>query len=118
MVFKAAALWVIGLVTFVPYGVYYLLFEATRDQYALLITSILFWVFGYWGVVGPLIAIFKVRAVFRAIEGAQSKAELVKVLQTPDAREAAIELIASDNHIPRFLAARVYKRLVSRLGTP
>jgi hypothetical protein len=37
---------VIGLATLVPYGVYYLFFEASRDQYAF--TAVLFWIFGYW----------------------------------------------------------------------
>jgi len=109
-------LWVVGLLTLVPYGTYYLLFEASRDQYAFLITSILFWIFGYWGVVGPLLAAVKVRKVFRAIELAGSKEELVEALRSPDAKDAAIDLIASENHIPRFLAARVYKLLACRLS--
>lgn len=116
MLRKAAALWVLGLLTIVPYGTYYLFFEAPRDQYALLITFLLFWVFGYWGLVGPLLTAFKLRAVFRTIERARSKDDLLRLLQGPDAREAAIELIASENHIPRFLAARVYGLLMSRLG--
>lgn len=112
----ATLLWAAGLLTFVPYGTYYLLFEASRDEYALLITFMLFWVFGYWSLVGPLLAALKVRAVFRAIERARSKSDLLKALQSPETREVAIELIASENHIPRFLAARVYGLLASRLA--
>ena len=55
MFLGATLLWVAGLVTIVPYGTYYLLFHAERDQYALLITLVLFWIFGYWGVVGPVL---------------------------------------------------------------
>lgn len=116
MLVKAMVLWVVGLLTLVPYGTYYLLFEASRDQYAFLITGVLFWIFGYWGVVGPLIAAVKVRKVFRAIESARSKDELVEALRSPDAQDAAIDLIASENRIPRFLAARVYKLLAGRLS--
>jgi len=116
MLAKAMVLWVVGLLTLVPYGTYYLLFEASRDQYAFLITSILLWIFGYWGVVGPLLAAVKVRKVIRAIELAGSKEELVEALRSPDAKDAAIDLIASENHIPRFLAARVYKLLAGRLS--
>ena len=112
---RAIVLWVVGLVTFVPYGIYHLLFAASRDQYALLITSILFWIFGYWGVAGPLLMLLKVRAVFRAIESAGSKEELVRVLHSPDAKDVAIDFIAKENHIPRFVAARVYRALTSRL---
>ena len=115
MLAKAVVLWVVGLVTFVPYGTYYLFFEAPRDQYALLITSILFWIFGYWGVAGPLLMTLKVRSVFRAIEAAGSNAELARVLQSADAKDVAIDFIARGNHIPRFVAARVYKLLMTRL---
>ena len=112
---RAILLWVIGLVTLVPYGIYYLLFAASRDQYALLITSILFWIFGYWGVAGPLLMALKVRSVFRAIESAGSKDELERALQSPDTKDIAIDLIARENHIPRFVAARVYRVLTSKL---
>jgi hypothetical protein len=116
MLVKATALWVVGLFTLVPYGTYHLFFEASRDQYALLITLILFWIFGYWGVAGPLLMTLKVRSVFRAIELAHSKDELIKVLNGPDARHVAVDLIATENHIPRFLASRVYDLLIARLS--
>lgn len=116
MLKKALALWVIGLLTVVPYGTWYLLFEAPREQYALLITLVLFWVFGYWGLVGPLLTAVKVRAVFRAIERAKSRDELVATLRSPEARAAAIDLIAAENHIPRFIATRAYELLADRLS--
>ena len=116
MIARALVLWIIGLATVVPYGTYYLFFHATRDQYAALITLVLFWIFGYWGVVGPLLAALKVRAVFRAIELATSKEDLMVALQSPDTRDVAIDLIASENRIPRFLASKVYQMLVSRLS--
>ena len=50
MTATAVIVWIAGLVTFVPYAVYYLLFQAPRDQYAFLIASILFWIFGDSGV--------------------------------------------------------------------
>lgn len=115
MLAKAILLWIVGLLTFVPYGTYYLFYAAPRDQYALLITSILFWIFGYWGVAGPLLMTLKIRSVFRAIESAGSKGELERTLQSPDAKAVAIDLIATENHIPRFLAARVYQLLIRRM---
>lgn len=116
MLIRAVALWATGLVTLVPYATHYLLLYADRSEYALLITLILFWVFGYWSLAGPLIAVLQVRRVFRALEQAKSKQELMTLLQGPDARDVAIEFIASKNHIPRFLAARVYRLLVGRLA--
>lgn len=114
---KAVVLWVAGLVTLVPYGTYYLFAEASRDQYALVATGVLFWIFGYWGVVGPLLAALETRAVVRAIENARSRDDLVGALRSAETREAAIDLIASDNGLPRFLAARVYGLLVRTIAT-
>jgi hypothetical protein len=113
---KALILWIAGLLTMVPYGAYYLFFEASKDQYALIITLILFWIFGYWGVMGPLLMTIKIRSVFRAIESAPSKDRLVKTLKNPEARDVVVDFIATENHIPRFLANRVYDLLVERLS--
>ncbi len=117
MFVAAVILWIVGLATLVPYGTYYLLYEAPREHYALLITSILFWIFGYWGAVGPIVMMLKVRSVFRAIRAARSQGELATALQSPDARDVAIDFIATENRIPRFVAARVYKLLIAALYT-
>lgn len=116
MLRKAILIWVLGLVTIVPYGTYYLFMHATRDQYAMLITLVLFWPFGYWGVVGPVLGALKIRAVMRAIESAGSPEQLRQTLRSAQTREVAIDLIASENHIPRLLAARVFNLLVRRLA--
>jgi hypothetical protein len=116
MLRKAVALWVVGLLTAVPYATWYLLFEAPREQYALLIVLILFWVLGYWSVVGPLLALVKVRRVFHAVRAARSRDELLKTLHSADARAAAIDFIATENHIPRFLAERVYDMLLTHFN--
>jgi hypothetical protein len=113
---KAALIWVLGLLTAVPYGTYYLLFHAEREQYALLITFVLFWIFGYWGVVGPLLGALAARRVFRAIEQASSGDELRRALQSDETRDVAIDLIASEYGIPRFLAARIHRWLLRRLS--
>lgn len=118
MLAKAIAVWIAGLLTIVPYGTYYLFFEAQRDEYAFLIALVLFWIFGFWGVAGPVLAAIKVRRVFQAIERARSKDDLLAQLRRPEARDVAIDLIASENHIPRFLAVRVLNLLVARLAGP
>ena len=116
MLRKATALWVVGLLTVVPYATWHLFFRAPREQYALLITFVLFWVFGYWGLVGPIMSIAKVRSVFRAIEQTRSREELVAVLRSGDARNVAIDHIASEYGIPRFLASRVLKLVTERIA--
>jgi len=117
MILKAAIVWIAGLMTAVPYATYYLLYDAQRDQYAVLITFVLFWIFGYWGVVGPLIAAIRVHRVMRGIERAMSNGDVLKALHSDETREVAIDLMASEHHIPRFLAARVYGVLMRRLSS-
>lgn len=109
-------LWIFGLVTIVPAGLYHLLFTAGRDEYAFLITIVLFWIFGFWGVVGPLLSAYKVRQVFRAIELAADGDELKRILQSGDAEEVAIDVIAAENRIPRFLARKVFRYALRRFA--
>lgn len=113
---KAIAIWIAGLVTIVPYGTYYLLFHATRDQYAALITLVLFWIFGYWGVAGPLLGVIRVRRLMRTLEAAQSRGELEAALRSEEARQTAIDFIATENRIPRFVARRLFDLVVRRLS--
>lgn len=112
MVIRIVLLWVLGLVTIVPTGIYYLFYYARRDEYAFLITIVLFWVFGFWGVVSPILVILKTRHVLRALEMAQSGEEFKKVLLSQDSQDVAIRLIASENRIPKFLARKIYNRVV------
>jgi hypothetical protein len=111
----AVAVWVIGLFTAVPWATYHLLFEAPRSQYAGLIVFILFWIFGYWSLVGPLLTALMARRVWRAMERARSREELATIITSPDAREVTIDLIASENHVPRFVATWVYRWIAARI---
>jgi hypothetical protein len=117
MLARFSVLWVLGLLTLVPGSVYYLLYHAPREQYALFIVLPLFWIFGYWGVVGPLIAAVRVRRVFRALEQVRTREQLLALVREPETREAAIDLIARENGLPRFLAKHVYA-LLERKFTP
>jgi hypothetical protein len=58
----AAIVWVIGLVTAIPLAAYYLLFQAPREQYALLIAFVIGWPFFYWPIVGPLLMLLRLLA--------------------------------------------------------
>jgi hypothetical protein len=116
MLRKATALWIVGLLTVVPYATWHLFFRAPREQYAVLITFVLFWIFGYWGLVGPIVSIVKVRSVFRTIQQTRSRDELVAVLRSEDAQNVAINHIASEYRIPRFLASRVLKLVTERIA--
>ena len=113
---RITALWVTGLVTAVPYGAYYLFFEASRDEYAFLITFILFWVFGFWALVGPVVSAIKVRNVLRALETARSKEQLQDIIRSNESKEALIEFIATENKIPRFIARKIYPEVINRIA--
>lgn len=107
--------WLIGLVTIVPYSIYSLFYTAQRDQYAFLIVVPLFWIFGFWGVVGPLVAVWRVRTLMRAIELAGNATELKEAFERNDGKEVVIDLIANDNHIPKFIARRLYNKVEKKL---
>lgn len=115
MVKWAAIIWVIGLLTIVPYGIYDLLFHAPRDEYAFIITLVLFWIFGYWTLAGPLISAFKVRQVFKAMEQAQSKAELKQILLSKKSQEIFIEQLATENKIPKFIARKLVAAVIKKM---
>jgi hypothetical protein len=116
MIRRVTILWVLGLLTIVPCGIYYLLFYAQRDEYVFLITAVLFWIFGFWGVVGPILSAIKIRRVFRAIEMAQSKERLKEILNSQEAQDVAIDLIASENRIPRFLVKKLFSVVINKLS--
>lgn len=115
MVTRFAALWVVGLLTLVPYCIYYLLYQAQRDEYALYIVLPLFWIFGYWGIAGPIIAAIRVRQVMRALEAIRTREQLEALIRSPEARETAIDLVARENRLPRFLARWVVALMEKKL---
>jgi len=109
-------LWIVDLVTLVPYGIYYLLFHAQRDQYALQITLVLFWIFGFWGVMGPILGAIKIRRFFKALENAQSAEKLKELLESRESQDTVFDLIAVDNGIPKFLARKIYFMAVRKFS--
>lgn len=115
MIKKITIIWALGLMTIVPYGVYYLFFEASRDEYAILITFILFWIFGFWAVVSPILSAIKLRKIFKELEKVDSKEKLQEMIKNKKSDDAVIELIASENNIPKFIAKKIYLSFVNKL---
>ena len=112
---KAIIIWLAGLVTFVPYGIYYLLFLAERQEYALWIVGVLFWIFGYWSLVGPLLSALKVRALMKAFEKVRTKEDIKKLVNQADSEETIIDFIARENRVPYFIAKLFYHKLLKRV---
>ena len=112
---RITAVWILGIVLLVPYAIYRLLFIAEPDEYAFLIVFPLFWVFGFWGVVGPIFAAVKGHRLMRALERAQDADSLRKAFDEHEGDEVVIELIATENRLPRWLARRIYHKVKPRL---
>lgn len=115
MIFRISLLWIAGLLTLVPYGIFQLLFHAQRDEYALLISLVLFWVFGFWAIMGPLLSAYKIHQLFKLLESAQFRKQVIEIITHQDSQDAAIKIIAMQNHIPRFLAKKLYLRVQQTL---
>ncbi len=111
-----AVIWVLGLFTAVPYSVYYLLWHAEKDQYAVLIVFPFFWVFGYWGIVGPLVGAWRAHRLLRAIEHAgRNREQIMAAVERHEGEEVVIDLLASENRIPRFLARHIYRKFLAQV---
>ena len=59
-----------------------------------------------------MLSIIKIRRTFKLFENVQSREELQTLIRNPETRGAAIEMIASENHIPRFLATTIYNKIM------
>lgn len=112
---RIVILWLTGVIIIVPYCIYRLLYIAEPDEYAFLIVFPLFWIFGFWGVVGPMVGAFKVHKLIKAIEKAGSYSEVEKAYEENEGKEIVIDLIANENKIPRFMARWLYKKVEPRL---
>ena len=112
---RIVGLWVLGIVVIVPWAIYRLRVVAQPDEYAFLIVFPLFWVFGFWGVVGPLFAAVKAHRLIRALERAQGSESLKKAFEDHDGDDVLIELIRTENRIPRWLARKIYHRVKPRM---
>lgn len=112
---RITIVWVLGIVLLVPYAIYRLLFVAEPDEYAFLIVFPLFWIFGFWGVVGPIFGAVKGHGLIRALEKAGSSEELRKAFVEHEGDDVIIEFIRAENRIPRWLARKIYRRVKPRL---
>lgn len=116
MIFRVTLLWIAGMVTIVPYAVYRLFTDAARDEMAFLIVIPFFWTFGFWGVVTPMMMAYKIHKLMRALDLAKSDDERKKLLLSPESKELAIEMMAEENHIPKFVARWMVNKLAVRLA--
>lgn len=115
MMLRIFLLWLLGIVLIVPYSINQLLFHAERDEYAFLIVAPLFWVFGFWGVVGPLIGAWRVHKLMSALDAARDASQIREAFEKNEGREVIVDLIASEHGLPRFVARWVYDRVARKV---
>lgn len=108
---KVLLIWLLVLCTLVPYAGYYLLFQADTSQYPALIIFILFWVFGFWTIVGPWMTAIRVKRLINQLQSIQSLDHLKALWEQSEAEDTIIETIAQENGIPTFIARRVFNSL-------
>ena len=112
---RITLLWIAGIVLIVPYSTYQLLFVAQREDYALLIVLPLFWLFGFWGVVGPVLAAWRVHRLINALGAATNSGEARKAFEENDGKETLVDMLANEHRVPRFVARRALDRVMSRI---
>ncbi|MGB5303326.1 MAG: hypothetical protein WBO43_02460 [Gemmatimonadota bacterium] len=112
---RITVFWILGIVLLVPYAIYRLLFQAQPDEYAFLIVFPLFWIFGFWGVVGPLFAAVKAHRLVKALEAAHDAGALQRAFEKNEGDDVIIDLVRVENRIPKWLARRIYYRVKPRL---
>lgn len=112
---KLFLIWLVVLLTLVPYASYYLLFKAEMSQYPILIIFILFWIFGYWAILSPLMSAYKVRRLIKQLQSVKSMAHLKELFEQSDTEDSVIQTIATENGITEFIARRVFNALKEQL---
>ena len=115
MMLRIFLLWLVGIALIVPYSINQLLFHAERDEYAFLIVAPLFWVFGFWGVVGPLIGAWRVHKLMSALDAARDASQIREAFERNEGREVIVDLIASEHGLPRFVARWLYDRVARKV---
>lgn len=116
MILRITLLWLLGILILVPLSLYRLLFHAQPEEYAFLIVAPLFWIFGFWGVVGPLLAAQRIHRLMKALDQAQSSEQLRAAWERNEGEEAVVDIIAAENRLPKFLARRLYHYMKRKLG--
>jgi len=117
-------IWLAGLASFVPVLAVRLIFWAPREEYPLLITLILFWLFGYWSIVGPAAVAWRLYRIVRALRQSAASRNTVQGPSPAELEGIGVALLEGDQGVPRPLArwivALVRRNLEkqSRQGAP
>lgn len=118
MMFRILLLWVVGGLIIIPYALYHLFSYARPDEYAFLMVMPFFWIFGFWGVVGPAIAVYRIHKLMKALEHVRDRKGLQEAYEAHAGKEVMVDFIASEHRLPKFLVRRLYDTIERRLRAP
>lgn len=107
--------WVLGLFTVVPLCVWLLLTQGDRDNAALLIVLPLFWLFGYFPTIMPIVTVLRIRRWMRLLDDPQRLLDALRELPDGAGEAECIRLIARENRVPQFVVRWLYRRVAPRL---
>jgi hypothetical protein len=114
-------LWVIGCVAVPAWSLSHVFSGTVTPENAALVIVLPFaWIFGYWGVVGPLLAAWKIWQLQSVLEEhCRRKAAGLDTSTTEGDVEDALTLLATqENPIPEKWARRLVRLLLARTPPP
>lgn len=114
-------LWVIGCVAVPAWSLSHVIAGTVNSENAALVIVLPFaWIFGYWGVVGPLLAAWKIWQLQSVLEEhCRRKAAGLDTSTTEGDVEDALTLLATqENPIPEKWARRLVRLLLARTPPP
>jgi len=109
---KAFAIWVAGILTVVPVAAYILFFKAEGVQMLLPGLVIAFWLFGYWTFLLPVLKLYRVRSLYKAIRTPEDQKNFIK---NPDTVDVAVDAISSNVGVPKPVAEKIVAFAASRV---
>lgn len=116
-------IYLIGLVLTWGASIWFLFVDyAGKDWIPLLVVLPPAWTLSFWPMVGSLLLVLKIRSLHGTLEAMAKRARLNGgTMQETDRQELtdlAVELVASEQKIPRFVARWMVRPVIARLSTP
>lgn len=114
-------LWALGCVAVPAWSLSHVFAgTVTTDNAALVIVLPFAWIFGYWGVVGPLLAAWKIWRLQSVLEEhCERRATGLDTSTTErDVEDALTLLLTQENPIPELWARRLVRLMLARTPPP
>lgn len=108
-------IYILGWLTLVPYCVWQLCTNATKDNLALLIMLPVGWILFYFPIVVPLLSAWKIRQLMKLLDDPEKLVAKLREVKDGEGRERVIDFIARENGVPKFVIRWLYRRIEPHL---